>query len=135
MVNISASAAQTLRFSWMPIGGKTWADVIRFQRYHETGVITRVPDTAPIWLEIEDMDLFFIDPKKCVTHPFVDPVQIMPGITELQLSDALQYKINNSASAKITIAENLRICCAGSSVTWGTGFLQDSMLDYLMPYL
>lgn len=125
----------TVSATFTPKTGMTWNNITRIDGYSDTQAITGIMEDNPIWLEVGDMDFYFVDPKKRVTRPFVDPVQILPGITEAQLSDALQNKINNGTSGKSTIDKNLRVCCAGSSVTWGAGFLQDSMLKYLIPML
>lgn len=125
----------TVSATFTPKAGMTWNNITSINGYSDTLPITGITEDNPIWLEVGDMDFYFVDPKKRVTRPFVDPVQILPGITEAQLSDALQNKINDGTSGKSTIDKNLRICCAGSSVTWGTGFLQDSMLKYLIPML
>lgn len=127
----SATASGT----FTPKTGMTWENITSIDGYSNTHAVTGITEDNPIWFEVGDMDFYFVDPKKRVTRPFIAPTQIIPGITEAQLSGALQDKINNGASGKATIDKNLRICCAGSSVTWGTGYLQDSMLKYLIPML
>lgn len=111
----------------------TWANVTGIAGYSSTDAITGVLDSNPIWLEMGDVDLWFDDPKHRVNRPFIKPSLIESGITESQLTAALQEKINSTENN--TIDRNLRVCCAGSSVTWGEGFLQSSMMKYLIPML
>ena len=114
----------------------SWADVASKNMFDDYSSFQSNFDTPECWVEIANFELRYVDPTgQDVDYPtMVDPKVIGTGIKEEQLDEALQKKIEKGGSGEnaAQILKNLRICCAGSSVTWGTGYLRDSMLLYLI---
>lgn len=134
-VTVPAEGSATAYFSYIfpDDSNLTWANVTKMMGYTTTDEVEDVAESDPVWLEMGDVDLWFEDPKHRVNRPFINPSLIENGITESQLTSSLQDKIN--ATVNNTIDRNLRVSCAGSSVTWGDGFLQGSMMKFLIPML
>ena len=134
-VTVPAEGSATAYFSYIfpDDSNLTWANVTKMMGYTTTDEVEDVSESDPVWLEMGDVDLWFEDPKHRVNRPFINPSLIENGITESQLTSSLQDKIN--ATVNNTIDRNLRVSCAGSSVTWGDGFLQGSMMKFLIPML
>lgn len=123
IVSIAAGETKTLECLINPDGAFNWSqlgtDVFDLWIYIATAAL----EADPVWLYFGDADLYYYDEKQREIRQTISPEIIKPGIQIEQLSESLQAKIEGGAS--VSAKSKKSIVLAGSSITWGEGYLDD----------